>query len=85
MLSNAVHTLIALSLLGELGQVDGILVTHFVGVGSLRRGLLSAERRNSGLGGKREKTALGAVARAKCEADKVDVGAERWNDSDESR
>lgn len=30
------HTLIALSLLGELGQVDGVFVTHFVGLGSLK-------------------------------------------------
>lgn len=30
-----VHTLIALSLLGELGQVDGVFVTHFVGLGGL--------------------------------------------------
>ncbi len=26
------HTLIALSLLGQLGQVNGILVTHFGGI-----------------------------------------------------
>lgn len=60
--SNAVHTLVALSLLGELGQVDGILVTHFVGVGILKRRLLSAESRNSGFGGE---NALEAIARAK--------------------
>lgn len=80
---DVVRTLVALSLLGELGQVDGILVTHFVGVGSLRRGLLSAESRNSGLGGK--KKTLWERSQGQSEADKVDAGAKRWNDSDEIR
>lgn len=62
-MSNAVHTLVALSLLGELGQVDGILVTHFVGVGSLRR--VGYCQLKVGVRACAAKSALEAVARAK--------------------